>query len=276
VNAQLSQEVSNAQDAANVSQREVQRLETLVKDLKSELSAAQIDHRMLAMKLQNSEEQIKRDRSLAATRSQLADLGLEAAHQAVLDEARSAFDAKFKNLLDSIAHTLGDFASFARPASEESVHAGVAQVADLLRAASERSGPLERARAENAEVRALLELEDDAPLAPVVGDLLRKDGPSWEEWAQRVHALVTNSFSLVRTKEELQYGLEEALMASTRQTKIARKLEVLRFEKKLLVGGRLPGPRSQRKPPTLISVLSVIAAARKLQKLTGSVAPVQI
>jgi hypothetical protein len=32
----------------------------------------------------------------------------------------------------------------------------------------------------------------------------------------------------VKTSEELQFALEEVLMASTRQNKIARKLEVLR------------------------------------------------
>jgi DNA repair exonuclease SbcCD ATPase subunit len=276
INAQFSEEVSTGQDAANASQREIQRLEAVIKELKGELSASQIDQRMLALKLQNSEEQIKRDRSLAATRSQLADLGLEAAHQAVLEDARTSFDAKFKGLLESISASLGEFASFPRPISEESIQEGIAHVGEILRAAKQQSDALESARTQIAEIRGLLEIDDQTPLAPVLAELLKNDGPSWEEWAQRVHALVTNSFSLVKTKEELQYALEEALMASTRQTKIARKLEVLRFEKKLLVASRLPLQRSERKAPTLLAVLSVIAAVRKLQKLTGSVANTQI
>jgi DNA repair exonuclease SbcCD ATPase subunit len=275
-NAQLSEEIANAQEAANTSQREIQRLEALVKELKGELSASQIDQRMLALKLQNAEEQIKRDRSLAATRSQLTDLGIEAAHQAAIDEARAAFDAKFKGLLESISIGLGTFASFSTPASEESVQAGIAHVGEILRTAKQQSSEFEKARAEITEIRGLLELEDETPLTPAIAELLKKDGPSWEEWAQRVHALVTNSFSLVRTKEELQFALEEALMAATRQTKIARKLEVLRFEKKLLVSNRIPLQRPQRKPPTLIPVISVVAALRKLQKLTGRVAATQI
>jgi hypothetical protein len=231
---------------------------------------------MLALKLQNSEDQLKRARSLAETRSHLADLGLEAAHQSVVGEVRASFDVKFKALLDSISVAFAGFASVPRPASEESVQQGIAQIGEILRDAKQRSDSLESARTEITELRALLELEDRAPLVPAVAQLLKRDGPSWEEWAQRVHALVTNSFSLIKSKEELQFALEEALMGATRQTRIARKLEVLRFEKRLLLGGRVPLQRSQRKAPTLVAVVSVITAVRKLQKLTGSVAPTQI
>jgi hypothetical protein len=218
---------------------------------------------MLALRLQNSEEQIKRDRSLAATRSQLTDLGIETAHQACSTGCACRSTAGSRGC------------SSQSPPPIRGVRAG--------RPRRRRGNPSRRkatvgrarARAEIAEIRRELELEDEEPLAPAVAALLKKDDPSWEEWAQRMHALVTNSFSLARTKEELQYALEESLMAVSRQTKIARKLEVLRFEKKLLVGNRLPS-RSQRKAPTFIAVLPVVAPVRKLQKLTGSVACTQI
>jgi hypothetical protein len=206
----------------------------------------------------------------------LTDLALEVAHHAVLEEARAPFDAKFKSLLESISDSLGDFVVFARPLSEESVQQGIAQVGEILRATKEQSEALEQARTQLAEMRRLLEVDEPEQLIPALTELLKKDGPSWEEWAQRVHALVTNSFSLVKTTEELQFALEEALMGFTRQTRIARKLEVLRFEKKLLMTGGVQLGRSQRKAPTLLAVLSVIAAVRKLQKLTGNVAPTQI
>jgi hypothetical protein len=41
---------------------------------------------------------------------------------------------------------------------------------------------------------------------------VKKVAVGWEEWAQRVHALVTNSFSLMKTSEKLQFSLEEALL----------------------------------------------------------------
>jgi hypothetical protein len=231
---------------------------------------------MLSIKLANSEEQLKRDRSFAESRSQLTDLGIEAAHQAALEELRQSFDAKCEGLLKSISCALSDFTALPLTASEESVKEGIAHIGEILQSTKQQSDALEQARAEIAELRRLLELEDEAPLAPAVMELLKKNGPSWEEWAQRMHTLVTNRFAMVATKEELQYALEEALMASTRQTKISRKLEVLRFQKKLLLRNRFPLQGSQVKSPTLVAVLAVIAAVRKLQKLTGSVVPSQI
>jgi chromosome segregation ATPase len=252
-------------------QKEIQRLETVVKDLKKELSTAQVNNRTIAIKLQNSEEQLKRERFQAETRSQITDMGIEAAHQASLNEQKVAFEQKYRELLQSISARFPDIEDFAGTLSEESVEAGLERIASLLQANKTVAEDLDAARAELAGVRRKLGIADDAPVEPAVTVLVKKAGIGWDEWAQRVHALVTNSFSLVKTSEELQFALEEALMGGVRQTQIARRLEMLRFEKKLLVNGRVPLYRSQKKvQPTLVAVISIVAAMRKLLRLTGN------
>lgn len=53
-------------------------------------------------------------------------------------------------------------------------------------------------------------------------------------------------------------------MAAQRQTTVARKLEVLRFEKRLLLAAKT-APRAARRP-SLKAVVTAAAALRKLQK----------
>jgi myosin heavy subunit len=267
----IASQLKREEAAGQSAQKEIQRLETVVSELKTELSTAQINNRMTALKLQNTEEQLKRERARIETRAQLSDMGIESAHQAALQQQKNDFDTKYRALLESIAERLSYVAEIGQPVSEESVLEGIAKVASLVPTDKQGATDGDSARAEIAAVRRLLAVADDAPIEPEVRDLLKKVRLGWEEWAQRMHALVTNSFSLVKTSEELQFALEEALLASVHQNQIVRKLEMLRLEKRILVARKLPLHRSQRKvQPSFLAVLSAIAALRKLQKLAGS------
>jgi phosphoribosylaminoimidazole carboxylase (NCAIR synthetase) len=81
--------------------------------------------------------------------------------------------------------------------------------------------------------------------------------------------LSTDNFALAREPEEVQAALEEALMAAQRQSGIARKLEVLRFEKKLLINKKTL-PRCGTKKPHFRAIATVARALGRLQKLTGN------
>jgi hypothetical protein len=255
--AEQSREALNNASAQN----EIQRLSAELKALKEELSSSQIEQRMLSLRLQNAEGELNKEKSLANTRLQLTDIGRETA----LSQQQAAFDAKYRALLESICTPFVDIIDFEQPLSDASVQVGLAKVSALLQS---DNGEFQT-RAEVSRIRKLLEVDDETPIEPVISNLLKKSGAAWEEWAHRVHALVTNSFSLMKTNEELQFALEEILLASTRQNSVSRRLEVLRFEKKILVGGRIPLKRGQVKMPTLLAIISVVASVRKLQRIIG-------
>jgi hypothetical protein len=145
---------------------EIQRQESMVQDLNHELASIQVNQRIVALKLQNTEDQLKRERSLAETQSQPNGIGLETANQVMLDEQKSAFDAKYQTLLESIYDRFADFNEFESPVSEESVQVGLEKVTALIQSAKEGIEQLEEVRAELASVRGFLEVSDDAPIVP--------------------------------------------------------------------------------------------------------------
>jgi hypothetical protein len=227
---------------------------------------------MLSLKVKSSEEQLQRERKLAETKSQLTDLGLHESHQTLLDEQRNMFDAKQRTLLESICIALSDFTVFASPISEQSVQDGLRRVAVLLSESKQVAAALEEARGEIVAVRRELSVADGQELLPVLTDLRSKIAAGWEEWAYRLHAMATDGFTLIHKTEDLQFSLEELIIGAKRPNKLGRKLEVLRFEKRLLLSKKHPLQKNQRgKPPTLLTLLSVVAASKRMLKLAGAV-----
>jgi chromosome segregation ATPase len=266
VNRQLEGEIEAGQTAEASYQSDIARLESSVKDLKSALAAAEFDQRMLLVK----QEQWKHERSLAETRSQLTDLGLEASHQRLLEEQKDEFDAKFRAFVESISRELAEFTTFASPISEQSIQDGLKRIVARLSESKQLTRELQAARNQIVAVRRALSVADDQDLLPAVKALGDIVAAGWEEWAIRVHAMTTNSFSITRTTEELQVSLEELLVGAKRSNVLARKLEILRFEKRLMLTSELPLERSPPgKAPTFLALASVGVAVRRLQKLAG-------
>jgi hypothetical protein len=266
VQEELQQRVNDSTASESSAQAEIQRLETQVRELQASLSTARIDLKMLDIKLKAGEDQLKRERALAESRSHTTELSREAAHDQALSEQQSAFDRKVQTLLDSVAEPLAEFLGSSDSVSEEAVIRASSEAVEALAQARARIKELGRADSELATVRSTLGISQDRPVVAVVSQLLSK--ASWEPWARRMHALATDNFALAQTPEEVQSGLEEALMAGQRQSGIARKLEVLRFEKRLLVNGKVH-PKGLPRKPTLRGVIMLAEALQKLQKLSG-------
>jgi hypothetical protein len=234
-----------------------------VKDLKAELSAAQIDQKMLNLQLAAADDKLRREKSIAETRFHMTELSLDAAHRGSLEEQKSAFDGRLSGLFAMLSQKFNDFVT-----DGDSVEAIVDRVAAFIELSRAKMREFEQQLSELVAARGVLGITE-GPILPIIEDLVKRASPDWEDWAQRVYGLATSDFSLKRSPDELKFGLEEAVVSSVRQSRISRRLEILRTEKKLLVSGKVPLRRSGKGRVTLLSVVSVVGCVHKLQKTAG-------
>jgi hypothetical protein len=254
------------------------------------------------MKLTGLEEKTKREQMLAETRFRMKILSLETTLQSALEEQQLAANLKGHAFLVSICEKFKEFVDFSAPISEDSVHFLLDQVLNSHGKIEAELRGAEESLNELAGVRLVLGVDRDVPVTQSVvalqkasqeyerarsqiesdrretSELLKqakaasagdKTGREWEQWAKRLHGLVTDNFSTAKTGRELQFALEETLMGTLAQRQTNRRLEILRMEKQLLAKGLVKQFGTSKRPPSFASVLCVLTTVRRLQKLAG-------
>lgn len=91
----------------------------------------------------------------------------------------------------------------------------------------------------------------------------------WEQWARKVAALSSDNFLQLRSARELQFSIEETLLGSINQRKVTKRLEILRIEKKILASGLLNTEIDTNKVFNINTLIILITAVRKMQKVSG-------
>jgi len=127
---------------------------------------------------------------------------------------------------------------------------------------TERSNRLDGCLQELAKIRSKLGVPTDVPASQVRAEL----DEGWEDWAVRLYAMATDDFSIGKYGISLRAALEEAVRGGAVQTRLSRKMEILRFEKRLLAEKKLPERGSG--PPSLEGLVAVGMAVARLMKLS--------
>ena len=303
--ADLRNKVKEARAAESRAQAEIQQSEATVKEMKADLSTARIDLKMLQMKLIAAEEKMKRERSLMDTQIRMKIMGVETEHQTALEEQKAEYENQHHRFLVSICEKFKDFVDFSAPISEESVKSVLDKVSDSFQELGDRAHILEESWNEVNNIRRILGVSESEPsVVPLVTVLSKealeyekskqkieddqkeatallkqaqtvsnseKMSRDWEQWAKRVHSLITDNFSTAKSPKELQYALEEAIMGCFGQRQTKRRLEILRIEKGFFTSGLVKPqpPTVTKKPPTFRTMICVAATIHKLQKISG-------
>jgi hypothetical protein len=187
------------------------------------------------------------------------------AHEQALAEQRADANRTFRAFVDALAVPLAEF--IGEEATEEAVIAGATAARHAVEHNRAAIAELSKADSELSAIRSALGLPSERVIMPFISELTAKG--NWEDWARRMHEIATGNFALAQTSEQIQAGLEEALLADQKQSGIARKLEMLRFQKRILVTGRVALRRGIQKPD-LYSVIAVVIAVRRLNRLNGT------
>lgn len=302
--ADLRTKLSDARMHETQAQDELFRVTSENKDLKSQLSSTRVDAKMLQMKLNASEEKMKREKKLAETQFSMKLLAMETDSQNKFDNYKADMEAKNHALFVKVCELFKEFVDFGEAISSESVYNLLKRVSDKLNKSAKRDADLQKLFNEQTEVRNLLKiapgqsviqgvsaaaakcdefekrkkkLEEDEK---EVSDALKKarvnlstteNSKEWEEWAKRMSAIVSENFSSTKNNQEIRFTLEEALMNSIGQRQIWRRIDILRAEKQLLQSNMIRNALKANKQPelSLTTMMSVVIPIRRLQKLSG-------
>ena len=300
----LRNKLKDARTAESNAQTELRKSELAAKELKADLAAARIDLKMLQMKLTSCEEKMKREKALLDTQARMQLMGAQTEHQTHLEEQKAKLRAEHHSFLLSVCEKMRQFTDPSAPVTDDSVVAVLDTALESFYQLGERVHKLADCQKEVDSLREVLGVSDtDTSLVPVVTSLskqaheyqqtkgqleeekkevsvmLRKADAfthnekllrDWEQWANRVHCLVADSFSSPKSPRALQNALEEIIIGSIGQRHLKRRLEILRIEKNLLKSGLVKSSTITKKtPPTVRALICVAASIHRLQRISG-------
>jgi hypothetical protein len=86
--------------------------------------------------------------------------------------------------------------------------------------------------------------------------------------------MITDAFDSVKSDEEVRLVLEEALIERAgEKAGLVKKLENLRWQKKLILGRDITRRSGKSRPVSIRAVLAVVAVVRRMQKASGHLHP---
>jgi hypothetical protein len=275
--ADLRERVAQAESAVGES-------EARGKAARTALKAANVDLQMAQMRVTALEEKGRREAALCETKLRMRVLSVENQCQQAIDEQALAAEKRENEFMVQICEKLHDFVDFSAPLSEEAVQHIIDNVLQSYKQLEADLRVRQGFADEIAGIRGVLGVPEGVSVKESVKELVdkvrerpqgrrvREPGDvdrSWEDWAKRIHGLVTDNFGTAKTGRELQFALEETLMGSIGQRKANRRLEILRAEKQLLLSGAVIRFGQGRGCPSFPSLICVVITMRRLRKLAG-------
>jgi len=251
--------------------------------LKSLVTNAQIEAKTEQVKFANLEEKLKRDHSLFESQMKLKMLNLEAARHQEIENVKSEQLKDAQSFLIQVCEQFREHFYFGEKICVQSVLQLLAKVSDHIKSLEAKCTAMDSNAL--AEVRQILKISGNSQVVPEIQRLLsfhakfekfsdqfshveqiQAELANWEQWGRRIHSLATDGFALFRSARELQFAIEEAILTAIGQKIVWRRAEILRVEKRLLLGGL----RDEK--PRKLSVNSLglaISAILRLRKLSG-------
>ena len=300
--ADLRNKLNEVRQSETAARDDLLKSSAEIKDMKSQLATTVVDNKMLKMKLNATEEKLKREKSLIETQYKMKMLQLETDHQNNVEQVKQQLIAKQHQFLVQICEKFKDYLDFSQAINEESVNQLLDNISGIISKSAQRTSDLERFYNEINQIKAILHAETRDSLIKPITELVdsynelkgekaqiesdkaeatkllksaRKTVNSvtvakeWEDWARRLYSIITDNFSTLKNANELRFSLEEALMSSIGQRQMWRRMDILRSEKAIFLSGILRISSHSRRKPTFTSLLAIVVPILRLQKSSG-------
>ena len=283
----------------------VKKIENELNETKNQLSKARIENRMLTLKIQTSEEKFNRERQLIETQNKMKIMKLQTEKEQEMTTLKEANEMDNHNFLADIYNNLKDFETelnvnfeIVKPVTQETILDLLNQLLHHYKVSNKQLKEYEekfkiicnelKIKTKREEMNLLSTLREKINASKEL-DKMKNDVQnnsevsnklttrSWEIWARRLHTLITDSFSTAKSSKELMSAIEETLVSAIGQRQVFRKMEILRYEKKMLLS-LITSSRSHllkssngvnNNRLSLFHILAVISAIRRLQRLSG-------
>ena len=300
--ADLRNKLNEARQSETTARDDLLKSSAEIKDMKSQLATTVVDNKMLKMKLNATEEKLKREKSLIDTQYKMKMLQLETDHQSNVEQVKQQLITKQHQFLVQVCEKFKDYLDFSQAINEESVNQLLDKISEIISKSAQKTSDLERFYNEINQIKTILHAETSDSLIQPITELVESynelkgeksqieadkaeatkllknarkavnsvnTAKEWEDWARRLYSIITDNFSTLKNANELRFSLEEALMSSIGQRQLWRRIDILRCEKAIFLSGMLRASSNSRRKPTLTSLLAVVVPILRLQKLSG-------
>ncbi|OHT14462.1 hypothetical protein TRFO_15109 [Tritrichomonas foetus] len=296
----------NAKKSESSIKNEFEKNSVQLKQISAELASSKIEQKMLKMKISSYEEKMKREKNLLETQYKMNLMNIETKQETLLEKQKAELESMNHDFLVLICEKFKEFFDFNQIISDKSVLNVLEKVKRELQRMSEKICFLESNSSEINTVRVLLGAKNKEPLVPIITKLTKKITSyhqakneikkekskaevllshaktaeyqdktmfEWEQWAKKLFSVVSDNFAAYQSSKELQYAIEEAVMAGLSQRLLIKRLEILRAEKKLLTSGLIRSSTRKSNHLSIKTILLIIDAIRRLRKVSGNVQP---
>lgn len=271
------------------------------KELSDQLAEIRVDFKMLAMKYKSLEEKGKREKQASQAQVQMSLMANEAALKKKMSEAENAARESFRNFLINVCEKFSSFVDFSKPIDEVSVNELLDRVSSEIDNKTASGNTASRKLSEYSDAQALLGINDNDSIVKAISNCLEKcheyenirgsievehtevkdliskvstqaasadESQDWMDWAIHLHGVISDSYALTKKPSELRFAIGEAVMSSLGKKRMWRHMEILRSEKAIFANGldrqKIVNPR-----PTMSTLIAVLAALRRVQKMSG-------
>ncbi|EAY14157.1 hypothetical protein TVAG_372900 [Trichomonas vaginalis G3] len=305
----LRSKLNNSRISETQMREKYEKMTAEVTDLKSRLSSLSVEQKMMQIKKQNSDEKLKREKALMESKSQMEMMSLESSYITKLNEAKAECKEEMDKFIIELIHLFSEYKVLGSEdeISQEKAIDFMMSIKDIIKSKDSNIKDLSEKAFVFEKMKKLLGMDSSFSnenvfdkISKIVKekeeieqskteiiknkeeskDLLKKcqlkyenaeNLNKWEEWAKRIHVLISDNFSVVKNSNELRSCLEDAILSSIGHRQTFRKLQILRIEKDLYKSGLLRAgiPSKKEKQTNLLTLVAVFSSIQRLQKISG-------
>ena len=299
----LQQELSFVKDKEACQTGTIEKLQAELKEAKSKVSNMAVEQKMLKTKLIGKDEMLRREKSQYESQLKLQIFAIESDSQSKVDAIKNEYTKQIHDFMVRVCRLFEDMIDTSAPINQQAVEDLLGRVRERLSLLDNTMFAGEQAQMELQTIRQLLGAPKQMKLSAEITNLMKtiKQSASdiealnsenktmkkelsearsvmnqelasreWEQWARRLYSVVAGGFFQAKRPEDIRHSIEETVFAAIGSNTVCKRLDCLRAEKKILLSGLLAAP-AQDTPTSIIHVIRVLIALRRLQRLAGHI-----
>lgn len=271
--------------------------------IKTELNELQAEQRLLHARLASSDEKLKREKAVQESQLKAKLLSVKTDAKSQLEKQRADYNAKYTQMLHDISELFEGYIDDAEDVNDKYIISVLTRVSQDYNQFKEDAAELLKANFKLGELTSIFGWSESDNLVEYARSLVDKlkivskenqrlttqvaemkketiearsiiqqngANKEWENWARKLHVLVSDGFNVARSSSQIRRSLEEVIFTAIGKRLIWRRLDSLRTQKRLLINGFL-GVQTSSKPLSLTHLLSICVSVRRMQRLSGNI-----
>lgn len=288
------------EESLNTASECITKLQTELVSTKTQLNNTIIENKMLSTRLAGKDEKAARERSVLESQMRLRILATETDCQSRIDNIKSELETASKAFFNNVIEALGPLVD--GNMTEDAILKIVKKGADSITKYDSVITSLNESRSDLASIRRILGILRNAKLVDGVQEYannasakeeqikelnnriksmkreviearsirqLDLNNKEWEEWARKMKVIAYDGFGAAGSAKEVRFAIEEVIFGALGNRIVWRRLDSLRAQKRLILGGASTVLPKQEQ--SLLPLIHIGVFVRKMQRLSGHI-----